>query len=119
MGSDLEDLETRLDVTDMKVSTYIPQSALEEIAQVKKSNAMLKDITEFIVYGWPETDARLPEDLQLHYSVRVELTCHAGYVVKGNRVVIQEALRETILQRLPRTYLDMSKMKALAQERVY
>ena len=69
MGGDLEDLETRLDVPDIKVSTYVPQSALEEIAQAKKSDAMLGDITEFIVHGWPETDAELPEDLQLNYSL--------------------------------------------------
>ena len=57
--------ETRLDVADIEVSIYIPQSALEEIAQATKSDAVLRDITEFIVHGWPETDARLPEDLQV------------------------------------------------------
>ena len=63
MGSDLEDLETRHDVEDIAVGTYMPQSALEEIAQATKSDAMLRDITEFIVHGWPQKDAGLPEDL--------------------------------------------------------
>ena len=45
MGSDLEDLETSLDVADIEVSTYIPQSVLEEIAQATKSDAMLRYIT--------------------------------------------------------------------------
>ena len=51
VGSELEDLETRLGVADIEVSTYIPQSALEEIAQATKSDTMLRDITEFIVNG--------------------------------------------------------------------
>ena len=51
MGTDLEDLETRLDVADILVSTYMSQSALEEIEQVTKSDAMLRNITEFIVHS--------------------------------------------------------------------
>ena len=100
MGSDLEDLDTRLDEADIEVSTYVPQSALEEIAQATKSDAMLRDITEFIVHGWPETDAGLPEDLHLYLSLRDELAYHVGFVVKGSRVNVPEALREAILQRL-------------------
>ena len=63
IGSDLEDLKTSLDVADIEVSTYVPQSVLEKIAQATKSDAMLGEITEFIVHSWPETDAGLPEDL--------------------------------------------------------
>ena len=91
MGSDIEDLETRCDIADIEVSTYIPQSPLDKIAQATKSDAMLRDITEFIVYGWPQTDAGLPEDLQLYYSLRDELAYPTGCQVKGNRVVIPEA----------------------------
>ena len=115
MGSDLEDLETRLDVGGIEVSTYIPQSALEEIPQPTKSDAVSKDMTEFIVHGWPETDAGLPEDLQLYYSLRDELTHHAGCVVKGNMVIVPEELRETILHRLHGAHLGMSKMKTLTE----
>ena len=97
MGSDFEDLETRLDVADIVVSTYIPQSSLEEIAQATKSDTMLRDMTEFIVHCWPETDAELPEDLQPYYSQRDELIFLVSCVVKGNRVIVPEALRETIL----------------------
>ena len=39
---------------------------------------MLKDTTEFIVHGWPETDAGLPEDLQLYCFPRDELIYHAA-----------------------------------------
>ena len=92
MGSYLEDLETRLDGADIAVSTYIPQSALEEIAQATKSD-VLRDVTKFIIHGWPGIDAGLPEDLQLYYSPWNELTYHAGCMVKGNRVVVPEALR--------------------------
>ena len=116
MSSDLGDLETRFDVTNIEVSTYIPQLALEEIAQAKKCDVVLRDIIEFIVHGWPEKDTRLPEDLQLYYSLRDELTYHAGCAVKGHSVIVPEALWETILQRLHGANLEMSKMKALAQE---
>ena len=80
---------------------------------------MLRDITEFIIHDWPETDARLPEYLQLYYSLRDELTYHAGCVVKSSWVIVPEAYRETIVQRLQRAHLGMSKMKTLEQERVY
>ena len=118
-GSNLEDLETRLVVADIEASTYISQSALEDTAQATQSDAMLRDITEFIVHGWPEMGVGLPVDLQLYNSLRDELAYHAGCVVKGNRLVVPEALRETILQRLHRTHLDMSKMKTPAQEIFY
>ena len=72
-----------------------------------------------IIHGWPETDDGLPEDLQLYYSLTDELAYHAGCVVKSNKVIVSEALRETILQRLHGAHLGMSKMKVLAQERVY
>ena len=73
----------------------------------------------FIVHCWHETDVGLPEDLLLYYSLRDELTYHAGHVVKVNRVIVPEALRETILQRLHGAHLGVSKMKVLAQGRVY
>ena len=79
----------------------------------------MRDFTEFTVHGWPESDTGLPEDLQLYYSLRDELTCHAGCVVNGNRVIVPEALRKTILQGLHVAHLGMSKMKVLAQARVY
>ena len=74
---------------------------------------MLRDITEFNVHGWPETDAGLPEDLQIYYCLRDKLAYHVGFVVKGNRVTVPE---ETILQRVHGAHLGMSKMKVLAQE---
>ena len=92
--------------------------SLNKIAQATKSDATLRDITEFIIRGWPETDDGLPEDLQLHCSLRDELAYHASCVVKGNRIIVSEALTETILQKLYRANLGMSEMKALAQERV-
>ena len=119
IGSDLEDLKIRFDVADIEVSTYIQQSALEEIVQATKSDAMLRDITEFIAHGWAETDAGLPEDLQLHYFLKDELTNHADCVIKGNRVVVPEAHKETLLWRLHRAHLGVSQMKAVAPERVY
>ena len=82
MAGDLEDLETRTDVADREVSTYKPQSALEEITQATKSDAMLRDITEFIEYGLPDTEAGLPEDLQLCYSLRDESGYYEGCVGK-------------------------------------
>ena len=35
VGSDLEDLDTRLGVAGIDVSTYVPQSALEEIRKIQ------------------------------------------------------------------------------------
>ena len=116
MGSDFEDLETRLDEADIEVSTCMPQPALEDIAQATKSDAVLRDITEYMVHGWPETDAGLQDDLKLYYSLRDELAYHAGCVIKGNRVIVPEAIRQAILQRLYRTNLGKSKVKPLAQE---
>ena len=49
------------------------------------------------------------------FPLRDKLTYHAGFVVEGNRVILPETLRETILHG---AYLGMSKMKALAEERV-
>ena len=118
MSSDLEDLETRLDVADIEVSTYTPQSALEEIAQFTKFDAMLRDIIEFIVHGWPETDAELPEDLQLYYYLREEHAYHACCVVKGNRVTVPDAIRDNTND-TTWSSSGYAKMKALAQERVY
>ena len=107
IGSDLENLETRLVVADIEATTYISKSALEEIAQATKSGAVLRDTTEVIVHGRADMDTGLPEDLQIYYSLRDELTYHAGCVVKGNRVIVPEALRKTILQRLHGAHLGM------------
>ena len=95
-------METSLDVADIEVNTYVLQSALEEVTQTTKSNVMLRYIIEFIVNAWPETDVVFSEDPHLYYSLRDELTYHPGCIVKGNRVIVPEALRETIPQRLHR-----------------
>ena len=121
MGSDLEDLGDQGWCSRHRGKYRHTPISIRRNSTSYKSDAMLRDITEseFITHAWPETDAWLSEDLQLYYSLRDELTYHAGCVVKSNRVVAPEALRETILQRMDGAYLVMSKTKALAQESGY
>ena len=59
----------------------------------------------FIQNGWPYHKNQLPKNLKPYFALQGTLSCEAGIVLKGKRVVILQSQRNTILHQLHTAHL--------------
>ena len=55
---------------------------------------------ETIVDGWPNNSKHVPKAIRSYWSCRDELSVDDGLVIKGDRIIIPEAMREEALQKI-------------------
>ena len=72
-----------------------------------------------ITEGWPKDTKSVPTPARDFWSYRDELTIQNGIILKGQQVLIPEAVREDILQQLHASHLSIEKTRRLARESVF
>ena len=98
---------------------YFATTKLAEIQQATQADPVLQQMIVVIVSGWPETIKEVPERLREYWSFRDELSVENGIILKGERVVIPEPLRQQILEKLHTGHLGIEKTKLRAKGIVY
>jgi transposase InsO family protein len=79
----------------------------------------LSKVFEYVMTGWPEWLREEQADLKPYFRRKSELSVEEGVLLWGNRVVVPEVGRQTILEELHETHPGMSRMKALARSYVF
>jgi hypothetical protein len=59
-----------------------------------------QSLKRIIQDGWPENVENVPTDIVPYFTYRDELSTVDDLIFKGNRIVVPESARETIMQRL-------------------
>jgi len=92
---------------DIEVAVHAIVSTLpisdQKMAKIRKETAVdvtMIELHRYIADGWPETRRQCPEILHQYWNHRDELSYFSDVIVKGERVVIPESMRDSILQRL-------------------
>ena len=58
---------------------------------------MMEKLIRVIKEGWPEKISKPDSDIQTFWNFRDELSTYSGVVYKGERIMIPESLRRTVL----------------------
>ena len=107
-----------LDVTIAQV-VKIRQTRLATLQDETRNDPVLRQLSELIMRGWPESMQDVNEALQPYWCFRDELAVHDGLIVNGSRVVIPTSLRHENLQKLHDGHQGLSSTLQRARKTLY
>ena len=96
----------------------LPLTAFD-IAQATASDPLLAKVIEIVIRGWPDTEAKLPDDVKPFFRRRNDLTLAEGCLLVANRVFIPSTLRAHVLKLLHKGHPGKVRSKMLARRIVY
>lgn len=101
----------------MNVSQLDPR--LEEVAEAAKQDEEYCELRETILSGFPNEKAGLSLRLRPYWKVRHDLSVDNDLIVYGRRLLIPQALRADVLERLKHGHMGVVKTKARARNIVW
>lgn len=118
---------THVDYLSRAPATHTKQDIVDETYELEKNTinqiCTSKAITADIIKKETDKDPTLSkfreEILNKSTNEGIEYSVHQGIVMRGNRVVIPEALQQPILEELHYTHIGVVKMKAIARSLCY
>lgn len=98
----------------------IPTSELKmlEIKQAQQKDEVCQKVIQYCQEGWPDKSL-VKGGLKQFFHVASELSVEDGLLLRGNRIVIQMALRAPVLNRLHEGHLGINKCRDRARESVW
>ena len=105
----------------MQLDTFemIADERLKQIKEATATDTELQNLLHVIQNGWPDHKNQLSDNLKPYFALRDTLSCEAGIVLKGERVVIPRSQRSTILQQLHAAHLGAESMSRRARATVF
>ncbi|XP_063590442.1 uncharacterized protein K02A2.6-like [Penaeus indicus] len=92
---------------------------LVTLRQETSRDAILHELKEIIIQGWPEKMKDLPRMLQPYWSFRDELSNEDRLVIKGSRVIIPVSMQKLVLDRIHEGHQGITKCQLRAKDCVY
>ncbi|KAK7093532.1 hypothetical protein V1264_007265 [Littorina saxatilis] len=123
----LADMLSRLHPTtgpeiDIEKSVFAVQFSADRLQQLKDETCRDPHMTALkntIIKGWPEKPKDLPKNLRQYWSLKDELTVEDDIVLKGDRVMIPESMKQYILQTIHSGHQGIEKCRMRAKTCVY
>ena len=113
----LEEQLTNAEQLDINlVEDVISDHQLARFAEGTKEDAILSDLQQVILSGWPDSKGQVPPNAQEFWNYRDELTVAQGLIVKGQKIVVPSSLRGEMLEKLHEGHLGINKTIARARD---
>lgn len=106
---------------DLEVMTVLPISTprITEIQNATSADSTMQKLTTFIRNGWPDHQRSVPLDLVPFFPFRDELVIENNIILKGQRAVIPDNLRQEYISILHKGHMGADRTKQLANEVVF
>ena len=111
--------EINLHVHAIMKAVPIGDKKMKEIEEACRGDRELQSLRQTILTGWPEKRKWCSSNVIDYWNVRDELVVVGDIIVKGDRVLIPQALRQDMLKQLHAAHLGMEKTKQRARQVVF
>ena len=111
--------DNRARIMNVNVFGDIPDKRLDEIREATSCDASLQVVMNLVLDGWPAEKRGIPVCALPYFDIRDCLSVVDGILVKGEAVVIPQALRPSIKRRLHSAHLGRDSMLRRARGTVY
>lgn len=114
-------LQKEIDVYVHSVMHNLPvrDAKFAAIQKATADDTALNVLMATIVEGWPNSIKQCPQEAIEFWNFREELTVCSGVVMKGDRILIPESMRQEILQQLHTPHLGIEKTRQRARQVVF
>ena len=93
--------------------------SIERIKEESLKDSTQNLLKDTIFRGWPEQRKNVPYELFEYWTFRCDLVLDDGLILKNNRILIPESLREEVLKALHTAHQGETKSLLLARESVF
>ena len=100
----------------VRSSLPVSKPRLEEIQEETAKDQFLRDLSEIMKCGWPETKAQSPASIRICWDVRDELSELNGIILRGERLLIPTSMRKDMLERIHQGHMGIEKSKRRARD---
>eukprot|EP00731_Ephydatia_muelleri_P009037 Em0004g1375a len=107
------EIQAYVDLAVRNIPTSEPK--MLEIKQAQQKDEICQKVIQYCQEGWPDKSLVKGEWKQF-FHVASELSVEDGLLLRGNRIVIQMALRAPVLNRLHQGHLGINKCRDRARE---
>ena len=94
-------------------------SKVKQLQEESKKDPQLSQLIPIIAQGWPESIKSLPEAIRSFWSFRDEISMEDGIILKGERVIIPQSLKQDTLNQLHAAHQGVEKTRLRARDSVY
>ena len=89
---------------------------LQEIKETTTKYQSMQMIRNLIQFGWPEKQSQVPKEIQEYWNIRDQLSEVDGILLKGEKLIIPNALRNSMIKRIHMGYMGIVKCSQRARE---
>uniref|UniRef100_A0A3P9K9H2 Gypsy retrotransposon integrase-like protein 1 n=1 Tax=Oryzias latipes TaxID=8090 RepID=A0A3P9K9H2_ORYLA len=94
----------------------VSDKRLTEIKEVTSMDPQLTTLKKVILDGWPETRSSCPHNIQEYWNYRDEISEFDGILFKGEKIIIPQALRKAMIDRIHSSHMGIEKSKSRARD---
>lgn len=113
------DSPTQAEVIHYVMAHHMGDRRLQEVRGATAADPTLKSLILTIMEGWPNIKSDVPTELVPFFHYRDELTVHDGIVYRADRVVIPQAMRRELKQKLHEGHLGINSCLRRARDAIY
>nr|XP_042908526.1 uncharacterized protein K02A2.6-like [Parasteatoda tepidariorum] len=114
------ELEEEVEAFINQVLESVPMSS-ERLSQIKleqETDSTCNMLINYASQGWPEKNQIVPSCLPF-WPLRYEISIQNGLLMRGNRIIVPNRLRQEILGKIHEGHMGINKCRALANSAVY
>ena len=112
-------VEEEIEAVDALSFVSISPQGLDRVQRATEADSEMVLLKTVIQTGWPDTKEEVPVSIQGYFHFRDELSVQDGLVLKGERLVVSQSMREEIKQKLHQSHLGIQGCLRRGKEVVY
>lgn len=98
---------------------HVPDTTIQRVKEELRKDESLQQLKEYILKGFPEEKAKVPNNIKPYFDERHSLTIEDDLIVKGQQILIPQAMRKEIKEKLHAAHLSTDSMLRRARRVVY
>ena len=114
-----EELESECEVNTIKNHLSVSDETYTKFQSETAKDQELCMLKQTVLEGWPNMKNQLPTPLRQYWSFRDEITHMDGILFKGDRIIVPNSMRHSMIQKIHETHFGIVKCKNRARQSLY
>uniref|UniRef100_A0A8C7ZN50 Gypsy retrotransposon integrase-like protein 1 n=1 Tax=Oryzias sinensis TaxID=183150 RepID=A0A8C7ZN50_9TELE len=103
----------------LEATEALSEDTLNRLRTAVATDSELQGVCEKHIHGWPAKRKSLDRALYCYWPMRHNISIHKGIVMVGDKIVIPQNFRQTILEKLHMAHQGIQRTKAKARKVLY